>query len=40
MTFSLEFQSDERTLTDDDVNKQVDKLISNLKKELNIELRS
>jgi phenylalanyl-tRNA synthetase beta chain len=37
---SLEFQSEEKTMTDDEVNNQVEKLIKNLKKELNIELRS
>ncbi len=40
LAFSLEFQSEEKTLTDDEVSKQVEKLIKNLKKELNIELRS
>jgi len=37
---SMEFQSEEKTMTDDEVNNLVEKLIKNIKKELNIELRS
>lgn len=40
MTYSLEFASDERTLTDEEVNQLQDKIINKLKKELNAELRN
>lgn len=39
MTFSLEFVSHDKTLTDVEVSNEVDALISNLGKKLNIELR-
>jgi len=40
MAISLEFSSSERTLTDEDVNKQIQKIIKTLEKELQITLRN
>lgn len=39
-TFSLEFSSDEKTLTDEEINKVQEKIVKNLNKKLNAELRS
>lgn len=39
-TFSLEFSSDEKTLTDEEINKVQDRIVKNLNKKLNAELRS
>ncbi|RPI12939.1 MAG: phenylalanine--tRNA ligase subunit beta [Ignavibacteriae bacterium] len=39
-TFSLEFSSNEKTLTDEEINQLQDKIIKNLNKKLNAELRS
>jgi phenylalanyl-tRNA synthetase beta chain len=40
MAFSLEFSSKEKTLTDEEVNKQVQKIIKTLEKKLEITLRN
>ena len=40
MAISLEFSSSERTLSDEDVNKQIQKIIKTLEKELQITLRN
>ncbi|MDD5360868.1 MAG: phenylalanine--tRNA ligase subunit beta [Ignavibacteria bacterium] len=40
MTFSLEFGSDEKTLTDDEVNGMIQKIIKNLNKKLGVTLRA
>lgn len=40
MTFSLEFSSEEKTLTDDEVNRMVDKIVRNLNKKLGVTLRA
>ncbi|MCE1164138.1 MAG: phenylalanine--tRNA ligase subunit beta [Bacteroidetes bacterium] len=40
MTFSLEFSSDEKTLTDEEVNGMVDKIVRNLNKKLGVTLRA
>jgi phenylalanyl-tRNA synthetase beta chain len=39
-TFSLEFSSDEKTLTDDEINEIQERIIKNLNKKLNAELRT
>lgn len=39
-TFSLEFSSDEKTLTDEEINKVQDKIIKDLNKTLNAKLRN
>lgn len=39
-TFSLEFSSDEKTLTDDEINDLQNKIVKNLNKKLNAELRT
>lgn len=39
IALSLEFNSDDKTLTDDEVNRFIDKIVSGLDKELNIKLR-
>lgn len=38
-TFSLEYRSDERTLTNEEVNRIQDTIVSDLNKKLNAELR-
>lgn len=38
-TYSLEFRSDEKTLTNDEINKIQDGIVSDLKKKLNADLR-
>jgi len=38
-TYTLEFRADERTLTNEEVNKIQDKIIENLSKKLHAELR-
>ena len=38
-TFSLKYQADDRTLTNDEVNKLQDKIVQDLDKKLNAELR-
>ncbi len=40
LAFSLEFSSKERTLTDDEVNKQIQKIVKALEKKLDITLRN
>ncbi len=40
MTFSLEFSSEEKTLTDDEVSAMVDKIVRNLNKKLGVTLRA
>lgn len=40
LAFSLEFSSKERTLTDDEVNKQIQKIVKTLEKKLEITLRN
>ena len=39
-TFSLEFSSSERTLTDEEINRVQEKIIKHLYKKLNAELRT
>jgi phenylalanyl-tRNA synthetase beta chain len=39
-TFSMEFSSNERTLTDEEINRLQEKIINDLKKKLNAELRA
>jgi phenylalanyl-tRNA synthetase beta chain len=39
-TFSLEFRAEDKTLTNDEVNKYQDKIINALKKNIKAELRS
>lgn len=39
-TFSLEYRADDKTLTNDEVNKYQDKIINALKKNIKAELRS
>ncbi len=39
-TFSMEFSSNEKTLTDEEINRLQEKIISDLKKKLNAELRA
>lgn len=39
VAYSLEFRGTEGTLTDDEINKVMDKILANLKEKLNIELR-
>lgn len=38
-TYTLEFRADDRTLTNEEVNKIQDKIVQNLSKKLNAELR-
>jgi phenylalanyl-tRNA synthetase beta subunit len=40
MTFSLEFSSPEKTLTDEEVSAMVDKIVKNLNKKLGVTLRA
>lgn len=40
LAFSLEFSSKEKTLTDDEVNKQIQKIVKTLEKKLDITLRN
>jgi phenylalanyl-tRNA synthetase beta chain len=40
MTFSLEMSANDRTLTDEEVNKVIDKIIKNLEKKLGVTLRA
>jgi phenylalanyl-tRNA synthetase beta chain len=39
-TFSLEYSSDEKTLTDEEINELQNKIVKNLNKKLNAELRA
>ena len=40
MTFSLEMSATDRTLTDEEVNKVIDKIIKNLENKLGVTLRA
>ena len=40
MAFSLNFSSNERTLTDDEINRQVDKIVKSLESGLGVSLRN
>ena len=39
MSYSLEFNADDRTLTDEEINQLLEKIIANLEKTLGAELR-
>ena len=40
MTYSIVFQSDTKTLSDEDVNREMEKIVGRLKSEFHAELRS